>query len=141
MFQWLAKATRRLSQASGESSEPSSRYANIRTDFVRERLQRASWAERDGIDDLLEVVAFVARGVHSTVSAWAFSSLRARYPAECEAIRQELDEGRRITEEVFDQIEADVARAARERQAERDQADAAELEGKRQEWLKHGGRP
>lgn len=122
----------------------------IRTRFVRDRLQETRWENRGYIYALMDLEEDMRLSVIGKSSGWSagmkFGLIRKDYPVECECIRREMKDKVFTSPEEFHSMKArhdyEVARAAAEateRQArELDAQHRRDLEMEEQ-WYLLGG--
>lgn len=117
---------------------------SVKTQFVRDRIRETPWHARAYIGDLLHVEDILASdGPHGWAGHVVWHRMRASYPVEIEAIRQELTAGVLTSSEEFHQQSQahEEAESQRQRTAVQRAAaqEALDLRYARKAWERAGG--
>ena len=68
------------------------KYSNIKSPFIKKKLQNTSWENRTYIDDLVKLHKYMISGIKSWIAASVFSELTYKYRKEyLELIKEDID--------------------------------------------------
>ena len=114
------------------------KYSEIKSDYIRGRIAKTAWDDRQYVDDLIRLLRFVTEEPTTASSARLHSVLRQKYPKDWLALCREHSEERY-------QYELDLCRKAREasetaKAREKSEREAEEAQS-REGWEEAGGRP
>ena len=68
------------------------KYSNIKSPFIKKKLQNTTWENRTYIDDLVKLHKYMTNGIKSWIAASLFSDLTYKYRKEyIELIKEDID--------------------------------------------------
>jgi len=109
-------------------------YTIIKSRYVKEKIKKTKWENRDYIDVLLLLEGWIINGARGFAGNLYFHQLKSKYEKEYIAILKELNPERLkefLAELKLKEKECGIAKARRKK----------ELAKEKKDWIKAGGKP